>query len=398
MQKKNYTVFGSIHIVRNMQQKLFKLLLVILALMASCTRLPDYAARNEFDGIKAALDRQSSVSLLIIHGLGGYSDGDPDTLIKKITMTLGVHENGPECVREIEDGCDFYGSLKRQDYCGFYSPYSLRIYVLDWQGSTDRQKSNLQYIDNRYDQHRLRFISKVKKDVVDDDLADALLYASNYRYEMQYPFKQSIRWIQQDAQNDYHNENMVVGFSLGGSMFIDSIDEMLSSGDASDQQYAEQFVQQLSGFFMLSNANPLFQLTEIRPKEKHPYYDNKSCALCVREQQTEFPFDWQWQRTALGRFIQKKRTYTPGFQIVAFSDPNDPLSYIVEDFLIPSECGLKNAFLNEEVRNAKCTFMGLVNPIDAHRGYGQNKRVLELIIFGIENCNCSSMLMEASVR
>src|SRR5579883_1274363 len=94
-------------------------ILLFLAL-SSCMPLCDFSRVGDFGGIKTALDRESCVSVFMIHGVGGYPPGDPDTLILAIKNKLNLYEEGPPCVREIADnhsGCNkVYGHLTRWDF------------------------------------------------------------------------------------------------------------------------------------------------------------------------------------------------------------------------------------------------------------------------------------------
>lgn len=364
-------------------------ILTLLILNTACTPLRDFPICNEFEGIKTTLDRQNTVNLFIVHGLGGYSNGDPDTLINNIVCKLDLHEKGVPCVREIVDdacgGCRrCYGVLTRRDFYGFCAPHNLRIYVLDWENATKQAKAYLRDIDCTYAHDRLSFVTKMKKSVVNSNLADAFLYISNFRSEIQYPVAQSIQWIESDRSDCANSEIIVLGYSFGSSIVIDTLDNMIGM-DVSNREVAERFIQDITGVFMLSNAHPLFEIAKLSPSPRHRYSKQKSCAACVSENPHNCPtLVWDWRYSSLGRFIHKKREQLPGFQIVAFSDPNDPLTYIVDDFFIPSKCGWQNAFINEKVRNAKWALFGLVNPIDTHGGYGQNEKVLNMIIYGVQ--------------
>jgi hypothetical protein len=376
--------------------------LFILVALTSCSRLREFPVSGRFDGIEMALDRQSTTSILVVHGMGGFSEGDPDTLVKTIEVQLDLQKCAPECVREIvdEETGKSYGFLRRQDYCGRCSTKNLRIYALEWTNTTWDEKARLRYFDGSCTaaKHRLPFVNEIKQENVNNSVADTVLYLSSYRHEIQYPFAQSIRWIQEDAKDDCRHENMVVGFSLGGMICIDALDAMQDSNikqinDGSSGEIAKQFIHDTNAFFMLSNAYPLIELSDRHPFVAHQYDDSLHCDPTDPCEQSDPLIDytcdqleWDWESSTLGRFVKEKRTTDPCFQIVSINDPNDFISYNPMGYPVPSGNGCLNAFLNEDVRNATMSVFGFINPRDAHVGYGRNAKVLGMIIFGSEPC------------
>ncbi|MEM1283681.1 MAG: hypothetical protein AAGG81_09035 [Chlamydiota bacterium] len=381
------------------------LLLICFAIIAfsSCTRLREFPVQGTFEGIETALNRQSTTSLLIVHGMGGFSEGDPDTLVKTVEIQLNLQKCAPECIREIidEETGKFYGVLKRQEYCRCCYPHNLRIYTLDWSQATSEEKERLQYFDSHCtaDRHRLPFVREMKGQNINNSFADTILYVSGYKQEIQYPFVQAIRWIQEDAFDDVRHENVIVGFSLGGVICIDALDAMQDSNnqqlhDDSSEEIAKRFIRDTSGFFMVSNTYPLFELADTHPFVVHKYDDSKNCNdidLCQQtEPNEEFACDklaWDWEKSTIGRFVHEKRKSAPCFQIVAINDPNDFLGYNSIGYPVPiRNGGYLNAFLNEDVRNSTVAIFGFINPKDAHTKYGRNAKVLGMIIYGCQPC------------
>lgn len=341
--------------------KFFSFFILLLCLTSCYMR--EFPLHGDFDGVKTSIDRQHNVSVLFIHGVGGYSEGEPDEMINAIVKKLGLCKTGDQCWEIARNSCNqpkVYGYLRRQDFADPCSASGIRFYTLDWKASIWEAKAYLRHIDRQCasTRDRLCLIKQIKKEVINNGLADVLLYFSKYHEEVQFPFEQAIGWIEEDSCADACHEIIVVGFSLGSTIFLNTLDEMHCK-DKFSQVSVDGFVNKISSFFMLSNTHPLFELTEKNP-----------CGSCC-------------DSTVLSRFIQRKRVTLPEFQIVAFSDPNDPLSYIVQDYYLPSTCYCKNAFVNEKVRNAKWSLFGFVNPINAHTGYWENSKVIDAITFGV---------------
>lgn len=164
---------------------------LLISQLTSCVRLKEFPIVGNFEGVKTSLDRNGAVSVFIIHGVGGYSEGDPDYFIKTMAARLHLLKSNPVCIREITDESDgclrSYGYLKRYDFSGYCNERIVRVYVLDWSNTTKGEKIRLQRMDAASSGDRLAFINKIKETLVDKDLPDAVLYLSNYREEIEYP-------------------------------------------------------------------------------------------------------------------------------------------------------------------------------------------------------------------
>ena len=348
----------------------------------SCTRLREFPVEGHFDGIRTSVSQSADTNIFITHGIGGFTEGDPETFIKALAAQLGLRRSGPVCAREIinESGeCSkSYGFLRKYDFIG-YCQKNVHVYVLDWRNATRDAKLRLQLMDNKNAQDKLPLFNKIKNNLIDKDFSDFVLYLSDYRKEIEYPVMQSIRWIEEDAQNQ-NNENIIIGYSLGGLIAINALDNMLETEE--NQAIAKKYINDITGVFFLSNSYPMFQLSEIKAGKQYPFNDNEPCSEEICSSFYNFDSCWDWKQSALGRFVYAKRESIPTFQIIAFNDPNDLLSYQASDYFVPSGSGYLNVFLNENVRNAKIAILGLINPYTAHTGYGKNKKVLSLMING----------------
>jgi hypothetical protein len=378
--------------------------------LSACHHLPECPVQGEFDGVKASLDRSKTVSMFIVHGMGEFSEGDPDTLIRTLTEELCLDPKGGECLREIantdDKGRKVYGHLRRQTYYSSNTGHHLRIYVLHWDDATACEKNSLQRLDdNSYlPAYRMPMIQSLKERFVTVGVVDAGFYLAHYGPEIQFPFAQSIRWIYDDAKNDPCHEVIVVSFSLGNTIVVDTLDAMRGmSGedlaappDAQTKLAAEEFIKHMSAFFMQSNSYPLFELASLPSPITHYHLNDKNCcddpakytepgkakcALCE--------FGWQWEKSSLGRFMQYKRSFDPSFQIISINDPNDLFGFAPEGYYVPAGCKDLNIFLNENVRNVSWAYFGIVNPAEAHTGYGKNANVLGMIIYGVNDASCA---------
>lgn len=369
---------------------------ISLVLLPACSTLVTPPICEHFEGVQAALERESHVSILVVHGMSGYSEGDPHSLISGITSELGLRPDGASCDRQIirESPYKNYGCLERQDYSSPYCPYHLSVYVLDWRPTTWEEKSDVRCLDKVGPPGcgRLKFINKLKNDFIDNGLGDVLLYLGNYADEIRYPFEQSIRWVYQDSKDFCQNEIYVVSFSMGGEMFLDALDDMrvLRQSDEDDRfavQVREAFIAQMSGFFMLSNQIPLFELGHVKPQsDVYHYRDADACDECptcdcsAPLPEVCGPSTIDWPSTAVGQFVQEKHNTCCDFKIISISDPNDLLTY---PWISCSNNELPAAYFTDVcVRNVKTSYFGLINPARAHQGYGHNACVVRMIAHG----------------
>jgi len=342
-------------------------LIFIVCCLTSCAHLKEFPIEGNFEGVATALNRNGTVSLFITHGAGGFSPKDPDTFIRALAVNLQLHRCDPLPTRTvIGENSEFpktYGYLKRWDFYR-HDGKSVRVFVLDWSPLTKSYKRRLQSIDSKNRNGRLFAINAIKNSVINDDIPDALLYLSHLKSDIEHAVVQSLCWINEAAKQS-KNENIVVGYSLGGLLVINALDTMLRT----EVLYKEgkKYLDDISSVFFLSNAYPLLELTA-----------NQS------EVQDDIRFSdvWDWRQSSLGRFVFAKRQTLPQFQVVAIHDPNDIISFCATDYFVPAVGGCLNAFLNENVRNVKTALFGMVDPFDAHRGYGSNQQVLYMLIFG----------------
>lgn len=353
--------------------------------------LKDFPVQGEFDGIKTALDRNSYVNVIMIHGMGGFSADDPNTMKNRIANSLNLYKVGPACTRKITEAhcgvLHYYGSLKREDYRDFCTGATIHFYTIYWEDAAKYEKEKLKIMDEYYAKDRVGLINNVKKNVINNNLADTVLYLSAFRSEIEYPIIQSIRWIDEDTRDALQIENIIIGYSLGSHIIIDSLEVMENDEDSTNQAIAKKFVNDITAIFFLSNSFPILELASHQPKGKYSYQDHKICSLTPENPlNIPTPCCWDWHSSSVGRFIYEKRLSSPNFQIVAFNDPNDLFSYHATGYGVPNDNECLEAFLNEDVRNVRYSIFGFINPISAHTGYGSNGKVISLISYGLHPC------------
>lgn len=156
--------------------------------------------------------------------------------------------------------------------------------------------------------------------------------------------------------------------SLGSRITTDALQRITSIEDVRSSERATMFRKKRFTVYMLSNQLPLLQLGWDAPA-----VSGKIEQICRdRAPRSE------------ERMVQELR-------LVAFSDPNDLMSYAITPRYLDSNVDsrlcptLTNVILN--VAEVKDLFGAgtLANPIEAHTGYENDSRVIELIARGIGN-------------
>ena len=125
--------------------------LVVVAACSGCRQLNVWEIDGgSFAGIKEAVDRSDVVSILIVHGMGGYSTPDPQQIIHVTVSKLSLCSQGVETRRTICHPVNnqLLGYLLRQDFTQMHTSKQVRIYTLHWSDATRSVKEQYVGYDN----------------------------------------------------------------------------------------------------------------------------------------------------------------------------------------------------------------------------------------------------------
>lgn len=354
-----------------------------------CITLNEHSIDHSFHGLQAAMSRSGTVCMLLVHGMGGYSVGDPQTLINSVQTQMHLRpmpvqnnaDDSPELDKRV-------GSLTRQDFVAD-NGHVLRIYTLTWESLTEGLKR--QYL--AYDaspastQPRLRILNDVKQSLMNENVPDVVLYVGAYRPVLQKAVRAALGRIQRDLGDNKDYEYFFVTFSLGSKIVFDVVDEM---DNEASETHRDQIVDKTASFFMLANQLPLLGLGNVEPAAatqmsgQVPGYE--SMLRFVRRKH-------QHQQSA----PPPSSTTQPAggeLSIVAVSDPNDLFSYPIPPYVKQQ---FPATFVNAILSVAKTGYWiptegYVINPISAHTGYGHDPDVIKLIIEGWKESPLLSLL------
>lgn len=226
--------------------------------------------------------------------------------------------------------------------------------------------------DNDCKPLRAKLNGLLKDKLLNDCLADALIYQGERKEIINKAFIGAITKVVtgQTMRNVGKTVPLVlISESLGSKMTFDALNLMMQKpAETVAKRVGDIVGERVSYLYMGANQLPILSLAD----------RDASPALISNEGR---------RNDALSQFLdrQPKRSSMPQITVVAFTDPNDQLSYR----LLPQHYGDKAAIANVLVSNDK-TYFGIVeNPYTAHTTYLENNDVTQAIVCGIpvsEHC------------
>jgi len=428
------------------------LLLPLLLLLSGCSSFGEGLARglmnqekedarecyvrgHSFNGIEQMVDatlqpgpRQGGdVKVLMVHGIGthlpGYSTRLSENLARELNLNvvdrtpkiikLGLHLNPKVFEDNVRLGRmrgelgESNGTVTVRRYSSKDGTRGMTFYELTWSEITEPDKRIINYDSSGAYSFRRAGLNRELKQFVNNSLPDPLIYLGDAQGNIQMSVSQTLCWMftrsyeevpdktdeacqfwgttPESVTNDSY---AFISHSLGSRILTDSLQTVTAAVGKSDYegapdvdlQVAERWVKALQNespsIFMLSNQLPLLQLGRPPPEVANQFSEYCSAEGDKRE----------------GRVFSRTR-------LVAFSDPNDILSWAVppgyEDEYIDSRmCPvLTNVIIN--VAEVKNLFgIELAPAGEAHRGYDDDDRVIKIIAHGISEENSDPVIKE----
>lgn len=356
-------------------------LIVIALLFASCSTgcitLSERSIDHDFEGLRAAMSRSQTVCMLLVHGMGGYSTGDPQTLIGAIQTQMNLWPIKPPDTSPSEDLDKSVGSLVRQDLQS-RDGHVLRIYTLTWESLTVQLKRQYLAYDELPQNTRLRLpiFNDVRQSLMNENVPDVVLYVGRYKPVLQKAVRAALARIQRDLGTDKDYEYFFVSFSLGSKIVFDVVDEMDNEANAA---HRDEIVDKTASFFMLANQLPLLGLGNVEP-------GNASVPGQVAGYESMLRFVRRKHQRRESASAPSPQAQPAGgeLSIIAVSDPNDLFSYPIPPYVKQQ---FPATFVNAILSVAKTAYWiptegYVVNPMEAHTGYGHDPDVIKLIVDG----------------
>jgi hypothetical protein len=369
-----------------------------------------------FPGIEADLaDKQKHTKVLFVHGVGDHKPGYTTEFLEKLAKELNLNARS-EAQKNIELGTPLFpgknlGNLRVTHLLNEQNGQELTFYELTWSEITRQEKALLDFDNSgEYDFRRAKINGMLKK-FSNDTGPDPIIYLGESRVPILAAYAQSFCWMvtkdweelpdsgkhaclglnDSSADRIANNNYVIISHSLGSRIVMDgtqriaslmaSPEKHFSSAQRQIVTFAPKAVQALQNkripFFMLSNQLPMLQLGRELPEVA-----GQEASYCD-------PRGADYKKRMLGET-----------DIIAFSDPNDLLSYGIPpgfaEKYIDSRLCAKITNVNINIAKVMDAFgmTDLANPMQAHVGYDTDDRVVAMIAKGIGNPGASPLIKQ----
>lgn len=355
-----------------------------------------------FDGLAPFLDnRNGKMKVLMVHGVGDHLPGYSTQFVEKLAAELDLPVMSAQkkniTLSSIYDNSKNLGNLNIVRLLSKDRSKELMFYELTWSAITAQQKEVLAYDNSGEYSFRRAEINNLMKKFSNDTGPDPLIYLGESREDILVSFEQAFCWmIKSDWQNlpngkaqacAFNDDGLannlavdqyaVVSHSLGSRITIDGVQRIAARIGRRNVDFREALKHKIIHVYMMSNQLPMLQLGQ-----KLPEVSNQKQSYC---------------QPGADKYEKRVLASTP---IIAFSDPNDLLSYaipsgFVDKYLDSRLCAdVTNININvAKIINA-FSLGKVANPLEAHIGYDTDDRVVALIAKGIGNNRASKMVNE----
>ena len=362
---------------------------------------------KSFDGVDQTMDKASGVTkLLFVHGVGEHDSGYSTQFMEKLSVELNLNKRespykeialvGPDKNKKTLGTLRIHKLMDRDD-----DKRTLLYYELTWSDITREEKKLLAYDNSGEYSFRRASVNNLIKKFANDTGPDPMIYLGKSREAILSSFVQSFCWMgisdwsdipttgahscatknANSFENLKNDEYIFVSHSLGSRISIDGLQHIVSLFEKRAKEGDNEKVLALHKnlkdkeikMFMLSNQLPMLQLGR-----EDPSVFGEIAAYCS-------------EGAAKSQLRMFKKT-----SIVAFSDPNDILSYAISQnfssrYLDSRICpSVTNVLINVAHVNDIFGFGEFANPLTAHIAYDSDERVVNLIAHGLSGSSKQS--------
>ena len=342
-----------------------------------------------FTGIKADLAKNKGrTKVLFVHGVGDRYPGYTTEFLEKLAKELNLDARS-EGQKNIQLTTPLFpdknlGNLRVTHLLNEQSGKELTFYELTWSEITRQEKALLNFdTSGEYDFRRARINAMLKK-FSNDTGPDPIIYLGESRVPILAAFAQSFCWMATGEWEDLpksgkhactglndtsaghiaNDDYVIISHSLGSRIAIDGMQRIATLLASPQKRVPENQKITLSTkaiealqshripIFMLSNQLPMLQLGRELPEVA-----GQEASYCTPE----------------GANFKKRMVSET--DIIAFSDPNDLLSYgippgFAEKYIDSRLCArITNVNINIAKIMDAFGMTDLANPLEAHVGY-----------------------------
>ena len=351
--------------------------LLLMVLLSGCTTpySPPVVVKGSpgFQGIVDQLAPSAPLDVVLVHGMCTHDESwayeAMDEILKAIDTNIKPSKE--EALTTLSTAMPKIQVIQREaDTAGG----KLRFTALVWSKLTEPLKQQLLFdmtgtpSDCRSADDckptRARLNGEFKDKLLNDCLADALAYEGVSRPVIRRAMVSVLAQVLADGNTS--RPLVLVSDSLGSKIVFDALSDMMDSASlASTQAVGRNTALRMGLVFMNANQLPILGLADQNVSQPPP-------ALAA----APAPVD------PLKRYLTARRQQgLAALTVVAFTDPNDLLSYR----LLPSRYAGENVLIADVLVSNTKTYFGLVSrPDTAHLGYSTNPDVARFIACGHE--------------
>ncbi len=378
--------------------------------------LEEYIVRQEDDSSGSVNpENRPTLKILMIHGIGNHDPGYSTRFSTNLTRALKLNAKA-ETAKIIDlahplIGENPLGNLTVSRFFNKSKTRELIYYELTWSEIIAEEKSRLKYDDSGAYTYKRAGLNSIMKSFINAHAPDPMIYLGGSQEPILRSVGQSLCWMfasdwedLADFQNTFCNaktqslseglekdDYAIVTHSLGSRIIFDALqtlaitsqtgsfasqEENLLEYPAARELFASLQKKELP-IFMLANQLPLLQLGR-----KDPEVTGQIKQYC-REEGPNY----------------HKRLFKE-LEIVAFSDPNDLLSYeltpVFADKRMDSRICPQMTNVSINIAEVISLFgVGeIASPGEAHNGYSGDERVIQLIVHGIGHDGTADLIKE----
>jgi hypothetical protein len=344
------------------------------------------------------------VKVLYVHGIGTHAPGHGTALRQNLATSLGLDIRAPRPKRIVIAHPEFpnwnLGEINVSRLTDGRHQRDLLFYELTWSPITQPDKELIAFDKEEDYVLRRAAVNQAMRSFVNDVAPDPLAYAGQKREPILIAVTQAICWVVSRSWSELPeltegvacsaglpgvgsrvalDDFVIVSHSLGSRAVLDAMQRLTNLPVGADPRFkgiADNFREREIQFFMLSNQLPLLEAGR-----EGQQVTGQIAAYCGPDPAKP------------GRFFAKT-------ELIAFSDPNDLMSYpvpdkfadrYVESRLCPS---VTNVTINVVGMSSLLGLGEVANPLSAHLGYAADERVGGLIAKGAGHAAIAPVVAE----
>ncbi len=352
----------------------------------------------QYAGLESQLAESDTLKVLIIHGVGTHHPGYSDKLQLNLMTKMGVNQKS-RLSKNITLLDSAYkntkiGHLRTTQWHDECNDKSIIFYELTWSMITQPYKDKLSFDTSEdYSSYRVPF-NNTMKGFFDNVLPDPMVYISDPHELIIDSSEQALCWLLKTNYTTMPDnqslscemtlpekidllatENLsVITHSLGSEIVVDTFTKIAEKvADYPHKTNLKKSINKLQDkdmtIYLMANQLPILLID--KPK---PPIHNEIKSYCTQKGNN---YD--------------KRLFNQ-FNIIAFSDPNDLLSYAIpqsfaDSYLDSRLCPMVSNVMVNVAPEISAFGIGVVNPISAHIDYQNSEKVINLMTEGTENFN-----------